>query len=70
MAKITKVKYVNARMMTRNMDDPDPKNNLWCNSHQRPAYLCKTRGGIMLPCSVVDLTDKMEIEYADPKEQK
>lgn len=35
----------------------------WCNTHQRPAELCKIRGGILLPCRVVDLTDILEIEY-------
>jgi hypothetical protein len=38
----------------------------WCNTHERPAELCKTgRGGIMLPCRVVDLTDILEIEYIE-----
>lgn len=37
----------------------------WCNTHQRPAELCKIRGGILLPCRVVDLKGIMEIEYEE-----
>lgn len=38
------------------------KKLLWCNSHQRRAEECKYKGGILLPCVVVDLTDMLEIE--------
>ena len=34
----------------------------WCNTHQRAAERCKTEGGILLPCVVVDLTGILEIE--------
>lgn len=27
---------------------------LWCNTHGRNADRCKTEGGIMLPCQIVD----------------
>ena len=36
----------------------------WCNSHQRRSYnpkTCPLIGGILLPCSIVDLTDQVEI---------
>ena len=35
---------------------------IWCNTHQRPAELCKIRGGILLPCSLVDLTYILELD--------
>ena len=40
---------------------------LWCNTHCRNAKRCKqggrvVEGGILLPCSVVDLSDECEIE--------
>ena len=35
---------------------------LWCNVHQRKAWLCSVRGGITLPCRVVDLTGQVELE--------
>jgi hypothetical protein len=38
---------------------------IWCNTHRRPAYLCKVRGGIMLPCKSIDLTDILEVEYIE-----
>ena len=46
----------------------------WCNSHQRKATHVDTHGkpecnpelgGIMIPCRVVDLTDKVEIHEDD-----
>lgn len=39
---------------------------IWCNSHRRPIKICQEgRGGILLPCQPVDLTDILEIEYLD-----
>jgi len=35
---------------------------LWCNTHQRPSEFCKIRGGILLPCRIVDLTDILEFD--------
>lgn len=40
---------------------------LWCNIHQRPANLCKIRGGILLPCQVVDLTNQLEIDWKEKR---
>jgi len=40
----------------------EKKKLLWCNTHQRRAELCAKLGGILLPCSVVDLTDLLEID--------
>lgn len=31
----------------------------WCNTHQRPADLCQFRGGILLPCRVIDTKEIM-----------
>ena len=39
---------------------------IWCNTHQRYAKECKIKGGILLPCSLVDITDLIEItEYIE-----
>ena len=34
----------------------------WCNTHEREASECSWRGGILLPCRVVDLTGIAVIE--------
>jgi hypothetical protein len=43
----------------------EPYSGPWCNTHRRPASLCKVRGGIMLPCVVVDLSGILEIDWDD-----
>ena len=53
------------------MTEPVKRKLYWCNSHQREAthfdfyynqFECDpTLGGILLPCNVVHLTDKVEI---------
>lgn len=40
----------------------EKRSKLWCNTHQRYAALCKIRGGILLPCKVVDISNLIEIE--------
>lgn len=35
---------------------------IWCNTHQRRAWICKIRGGITLPCQTVDITNLVEIK--------
>lgn len=39
------------------------KRLLWCNTHQRKAEECKHKGGTLLPCVIVDLTNMIEIIY-------
>jgi len=40
---------------------------IWCNTHNRFHHLChdaegRFRGGILLPCRTVDITDILEIK--------
>lgn len=46
------------------LEEPE-KVTIWCNTHQRPHYLCKVRGGILLPCRPVDVTELLDLEYFD-----
>ena len=51
--------------MTRPDDEKREEPTFWCNTHQRPAlnekYCDPNLGGILLPCSVVNLTGEAEI---------
>lgn len=42
----------------------------WCNVHNRPAILCEYRGGITLPCRVVDLHNQLIIYYEDKENER
>lgn len=43
-----------------------PPEIVWCNTHNRLAERCKYEGGILLPCSKVNLLEHLElVDYAD-----
>lgn len=33
----------------------------WCNTHDRMAFQCRYKGGITMPCRVVNLLEHLEL---------